>query len=212
MTHEHQIFGSVIRRQEDPRLLTGTATYTDDLTLPGMLHAAMLRSPHAHARIKRIDVSRAKQAPGVVLAHTGTNICSVLKAVPCAWLLPNANLNVAPYQCMGSETVRYAGDIVAVVVAETPYQAYECARVTRSITSRSVCYRSSDGQQTGRATVSSEVPITRPSTDGGRRRHRRRRCNEREIVIKERIVSSGSFRTRWSHAPRSRSGAARPAS
>jgi len=60
------IFGSGIRRREDPRLITGTATYTDDLALPGMVHAAMLRSPHAHARITRIDMSRAKNAPGVL--------------------------------------------------------------------------------------------------------------------------------------------------
>jgi aerobic carbon-monoxide dehydrogenase large subunit len=120
-----RIFGSGIRRREDPRLITGTATYTDDLTLPGMLHAAMLRSPHAHARIKKVDASRATQAPGVVMVNTGTNVCNALKAVPCAWLLPNANLNVAPYQCMGSDIVRYVGDIVAVVVAETPYQAYD---------------------------------------------------------------------------------------
>jgi len=117
-----RIFGSGIRRQEDPRLLTGTATYTDDLTLPGMLHAAMLLSPHAHARILRVDVSRAKAAPGVVAAYAGTDI-DMLKPVPCAWLLPNANLRVAGYQCVGCETVRYVGDIVAVVVAETPYQA-----------------------------------------------------------------------------------------
>ena len=69
-----RVFGSGIRRREDPRLITGTATYTDDLTLPGMLHAAMLRSPHAHARIRRIDVSRAKEAPGVVLAVTRARI------------------------------------------------------------------------------------------------------------------------------------------
>ena len=117
-----RIFGSGIRRHEDPRLLTGTATYTDDLTLPGMLHAAMLRSPHAHARVLRVDVGRAKAAPGVVAAYTGTDI-DTLKPVPCAWLLPNSNLRVAGYQCVGCETVRYVGDIVAVVVAETPYQA-----------------------------------------------------------------------------------------
>ena len=59
-TMSTRIFGSGIRRREDPRLITGTALYTDDFTLPGMVHAAMLRSPHAHARITQIDVSRAK--------------------------------------------------------------------------------------------------------------------------------------------------------
>jgi aerobic carbon-monoxide dehydrogenase large subunit len=119
-----RIFGSGIRRQEDPRLLTGTATYTDDLTLPGMLHAAMLRSPHAHARITRIDLSRAQAAPGVVAAYAGTDT-EALKPVPCAWLLPNAGLKIAGYQAIARDTVRYVGDIVAVVVAETPSQAYD---------------------------------------------------------------------------------------
>ena len=54
-----RIFGSGIKRREDPRLITGAASYTDDLTLPGMLHAVMLRSPHAHAIIRSIDTSKA---------------------------------------------------------------------------------------------------------------------------------------------------------
>jgi carbon-monoxide dehydrogenase large subunit len=119
-----RIFGSGIRRREDPRLITGTALYTDDLTLPGMAHAAMLRSPHAHARITRIDVGRAKNAPGVLAAWTGADI-GALKPVPCAWLLPNAGLKIATYQAIATDTVRYVGDIVAVVVAETAYQAHD---------------------------------------------------------------------------------------
>ncbi len=119
-----RIFGSGIRRHEDPRLMTGTATYTDDLTLPGMLHAAMLRSPHAHARITRIDVSGARAAPGVVAAYAGAD-ADALKPVPCAWLLPNAALKIAGYQAIARDTVRYVGDIVAVVVAETTHQAYD---------------------------------------------------------------------------------------
>ena len=81
-----RIFGSGIRRREDPRLITGTATYTDDLALPGMVHAAMLRSPHAHARITRIDTSRAKRAEGVVAVYTSPDLGDALKPVPCAWL------------------------------------------------------------------------------------------------------------------------------
>ncbi|HEY7442095.1 MAG TPA: hypothetical protein VH701_06735, partial [Vicinamibacterales bacterium] len=119
-----KIFGSGIRRREDPRLITGSATYTDDLTLPAILHAAMLRSPHAHARIKKVDVSRARTAPGVVAAFTGNEVDG-LAPVPCAWLLPNSDLKVAPYPAVAKDLVRYVGDIVAVVVAETPYQAYD---------------------------------------------------------------------------------------
>ncbi|MEZ5292458.1 MAG: molybdopterin cofactor-binding domain-containing protein [Vicinamibacterales bacterium] len=120
-----RIFGSAIRRREDPRLLTGTGTFTDDLYLPGMAHAAMLRSPHAHARIKSIDTSKAKGAPGVVAVYTGADTDGVLKPMPCAWLVPNADLKVAEYPVVAKDTVRYVGDVVAVVVAETQYQAYD---------------------------------------------------------------------------------------
>src|SRR5687767_12319245 len=118
------VFGSGIRRREDPRLITGAATYTDDFVLPGMVHAAMLRSPHAHARITRIDTSKAKAAPGVVAVYAGTDI-EGLQPTPCAWLVPNAELKVAVYPCAAKDTVRYVGDIVAIVVAETNNAAYD---------------------------------------------------------------------------------------
>jgi aerobic carbon-monoxide dehydrogenase large subunit len=120
-----RIFGSAIRRREDPRLLTGTGTFTDDISLPGMVYAAMLRSPHAHARIKRIDTTRAKGAPGVVAVYTGADTAGVLKPMPCAWLIPNSNLKVAEYPVMARDVVRYVGDVVAVVVAKTAYQAFD---------------------------------------------------------------------------------------
>jgi aerobic carbon-monoxide dehydrogenase large subunit len=120
-----RVFGSGIRRREDPRLITGSAVYTDDLTLPGMLHAAMLRSPHAHARIVSIDTSHAVAANGVVAVYTAGDIEGALRPMPCAWLLPNAGLTVADYPCLAKDVVRYVGDIVAVVVAESRYQAYD---------------------------------------------------------------------------------------
>jgi carbon-monoxide dehydrogenase large subunit len=120
-----RVFGSGIRRREDPRLLTGTARYTADFTLPGMVHAAILRSPHGHARIRGIDTSAAKRAPGVVAVFTGADTEGALTAIPCAWLLPNAELKIAPYRAMAADVVRYVGDAVAVVVAETDYQAYD---------------------------------------------------------------------------------------
>ena len=120
-----RVFGSGIRRREDPRLLTGTARYTADFTLPDMAHAAILRSPHAHARIRGIDTSRAKKADGVVAVFTGADLESTLQCIPCAWLLPNAGLNIAPYRAIAVDIVRYVGDAVAVVVAETDYQAYD---------------------------------------------------------------------------------------
>ncbi len=120
-----RIFGSGIRRREDPRLLTGSATYTDDISLPGMLHAAMLRSPYAHAKITRIATEAAQAAPGVHAVYTAADIEGVLQPMPCAWLLPDSDLKIAPYPCIAKDTVRYTGDIVAVVVAEDRYQAYD---------------------------------------------------------------------------------------
>ncbi len=119
-----RIFGSGIRRREDPRLITGAATYTDDLVVPDMLYAAMLRSPHAHARITRIDTSAARKASGVAAVYTGADI-DTLQPSPCAWLVPNANLKIAKYSCIARDVVRYVGDIVAVVVAESVAQAYD---------------------------------------------------------------------------------------
>ncbi|MBI3049527.1 MAG: molybdopterin-dependent oxidoreductase [Acidobacteria bacterium] len=120
-----RVFGSGIRRREDPRLLTGTALYTGDFTLPGQTYAAILRSPHAHARIRKIDTARANAAPGVVAVFTGADSEGVLKPIPCAWLIPNSDLKTAPYRPMAKDVVRFVGDAVAVVVAESAHQAYD---------------------------------------------------------------------------------------
>ena len=124
-----KVFGSGIRRREDPRLITGTATYTDDLTLPGMLHAAILRSPHAHARITRIDTAKARSAQGVVAVYTAADTEAVLKPMPCAWLMPNSELKIATYPQLAKDVVRYVGDCVAVVVAEDRYQAQDAVEL-----------------------------------------------------------------------------------
>jgi carbon-monoxide dehydrogenase large subunit len=118
-----RVFGSGIKRREDPRLLTGTAKYTADITLPGQLYAAILRSPHGHARIRKIDTAPAKAAPGVVAAFTSADTEGMIGAIPCAWLVPNSDLKTAPYPPLAKGTVRYVGDAVAVVVAESPEQA-----------------------------------------------------------------------------------------
>jgi aerobic carbon-monoxide dehydrogenase large subunit len=118
-----RVFGSGIRRREDPRLITGAAQYTDDVVLPAMVHLVLLRSPHAHARIKRIETARARQAPGVVAVFTAADTEGALHSTPCAWLVPNAKLKVMPYPSIAKDVVRYVGDIVAAVVAESPYQA-----------------------------------------------------------------------------------------
>ena len=116
-----RIFSSGIRRREDPRLITGTASYTDDIQLHGMAHAAILRSPHAHARIKSIDTSAAAEADGVVAVFTGADID--FAPIPCAWHVPDSDIKLVDHPAIASEVVRYQGDAVAVVVADCRYAA-----------------------------------------------------------------------------------------
>ena len=118
-----RIFGSGIRRREDPRLITGQATYTDDISLPGTVHAAILRSPHAHARIRSVDTSGAQSAAGVLAVYTGADTDGVLNPIPCAWIVPDADVKQVPHPAIAKDVVRYVGDAVAVVVAESRYQA-----------------------------------------------------------------------------------------
>ena len=118
-----RMFGSGIRRREDPRLITGRASYTDDITLPGMAYAAILRSPYAHANITSIDTSAAACQPGVLAVYTGADIEGHLNPIPCAWLIPDSNLITPDHPAIAKDKVRYAGDAVAVVVAESRYQA-----------------------------------------------------------------------------------------
>jgi aerobic carbon-monoxide dehydrogenase large subunit len=113
------LFGSGIKRREDPRLITGKATYTDDVKLPGLLYAGVLRSTSAHARLKRVDVAKAKKAPGVVAIYTGADIKDRVATVPCAWNVPNCDLKVPPHPLLAVDKVRYVGDGIAMVVAES---------------------------------------------------------------------------------------------
>src|SRR5256886_1332593 len=113
------LFGSGIKRREDPRLITGRATYTDDVKLPGLLYAAVLRSTYAHAKLRKVDVAKAKNAPGVVAVYTGADVKDKLDTVPCAWTVPNCDLKVPPHPPLAVEKVRYVGDGLAMVVAES---------------------------------------------------------------------------------------------
>jgi carbon-monoxide dehydrogenase large subunit len=117
------LFGSGIKRREDPRLITGQATYVDDVKLPGLVYAVFARSPYAHAKITRIDVSAARQAPGVLAVYTGADVKDRLVPVPCAWNVPNCDLKIPAHPLLAHDRVRYAGDAVAMVIAETRAQA-----------------------------------------------------------------------------------------
>jgi carbon-monoxide dehydrogenase large subunit len=120
-----RLFGSPQKRKEDPRLITGRATYVDDVTLPGLLYVSMVRSPHAHARIRSIDTTAARAVPGVVGVYTGGDLN--LPGLPCGFNLPNANQINPPHPPIVSDKARYVGDIVAVVVADSQYAARDGA-------------------------------------------------------------------------------------
>ncbi len=117
--------GKSIKRVEDPRLLTGQGRYIDGIDLPNMLHAAVLRSPHAHARILSIDVSAAAALPGVVAVLTGEDIAKATGALPCF-----ANPPVEQ-RCVAVGRVRHVGEPVAVAVAESRYIAEDAVDLVR---------------------------------------------------------------------------------
>lgn len=126
------IFGQPINRREDPALLTGEARFTDDIKLAGMLHMAILHSPHAHARIMGIDSSRALRMPGVVRVVTGQDVAGKIMPLPCIWKPADVESHFPPHPygvpgcqtVLATDRVRYDGEWVAVVVAETRDQAY----------------------------------------------------------------------------------------
>jgi carbon-monoxide dehydrogenase large subunit len=122
-----RLFGSRIKRREDPRLITGSSTFTDDINLPGMCYAVFVRSPHAHAKIKSISVDEAKKHPGVVAVFTGKDLEGKVNPIPTAWLIPDSDLKTPPHPALAVDRVRYVGDAVAVVVATTKEAAYDAA-------------------------------------------------------------------------------------
>ncbi len=110
------------RRKEDARLVTGQTSWTDNLSLPGMLHLAFLRSPYAHARITSVDISAARQVPGVVAAFSGADFAAEQGSLPCAWPV-TPDIVIPDHPPMATEEVRYVGEAVAVVVARDRYTA-----------------------------------------------------------------------------------------
>src|ERR1044071_5019625 len=118
------LVGKRIRRKEDPRLITGTATYVDDVQMPGMHHACVVRSPHAAAKIRSINIKPALGRPGVVAVFTGADVESV-GPVPCGASLPG--LRVPHHAILAKDRVYFVGHPVAVVVATDRYIAADAA-------------------------------------------------------------------------------------
>jgi len=118
--------GLSVKRREDRRLLIGRGRYVDDLRLPGLLHAAIVRSPHAHARIAAIDARSALALPGIVAVLTIADLPECAAAVPP--LVASPRLRPYAQPAIGGPKVRYAGEGVAVVVADDAYRAADAAQ------------------------------------------------------------------------------------
>jgi aerobic carbon-monoxide dehydrogenase large subunit len=115
-----KLVGQPRKRKEDARLVTGETMWTDNIQLPGMLFMSILRSPMAHAKIDRVDPSRALEMPGVVAVYTGADLAGL--GIPCVW--PVTDDMVAPtFPVLAIDEVQFAGDAVAVVVADSRYRA-----------------------------------------------------------------------------------------
>ena len=121
MAQAKKLIGQKVLRKEDPRLLSGQGQFVDDIHLPNTAHLMLLRSPHAHAKIRRLDITRAESLHGVIEILTGEDVRVELGTVPFMARLPN--LRIPPHYMLAVDRVRFVGEAVAAVVAEDPYIA-----------------------------------------------------------------------------------------
>jgi aerobic carbon-monoxide dehydrogenase large subunit len=123
--------GAAVRRKEDQRFITGKGHYTDDVSRPGQTHAYFVRSPHAHARLKRIDTGEAARMPGVLAVLTGAELAvDKIGNLICGWMIHSKDgspMKMAPHPALANGKACHVGDPVAVVIAETLAQAKDAA-------------------------------------------------------------------------------------
>jgi aerobic carbon-monoxide dehydrogenase large subunit len=119
--------GQALRRKEDPPLIRGRGRYVDDIQLPGTLYAAIVRSPHAHARITSIDASEAEARRDVQLVLTGEDMKDLAAPLPMAWAPPGVEVKTPEHWPLARGKVCHVGDPVAVVVADSKYGAVDAA-------------------------------------------------------------------------------------
>src|SRR5476649_1032204 len=129
---QHMI-GAGVKRKEDYRFLTGNGQYTDDVVLPRQTYGVFLRSPYAHATIRSIYITAAKEAPGVVAIFTGADMAGEsVGGLPCGWLIHNIDgepMNEPPHPVIAHTKVRHVGDQVALVIADSIKAAKDAAEL-----------------------------------------------------------------------------------
>jgi aerobic carbon-monoxide dehydrogenase large subunit len=129
-----KLVGSRVKRVEDPRFLCGKATYVDDVSFPGVVYVAFVRSTHAHARLKNVDVSAAARAPGVRRIFTGDEIDKALKPMGLPFrpeIFPPSVFKQCKWPCLALGKVRYVGEPIAAVLADSRYLAEDAAELVR---------------------------------------------------------------------------------
>ena len=182
------VFGSSIKRREDPRLITGQGNYVDDINLLGMLHAAFVRSPHAHANIKSVETSKAEALEGVVAVFTGAQLREDLGELILGWILPEQKQTTHPP--MAFDRVRFVGEAVAVVVADSPGAAVDGAELVNvEYETLPVVVDAEEATATGAPLVHAEAPnniawewaVNGGDVDAA--------AAQAEVVVKQRIVN-----------------------
>src|SRR5213078_725321 len=154
-TEEIRGLGHNVRRKEDDRFIRGKGNYIDDITLPDMLHMAILRSPYAHATINGIDTSKAAAVPGVVAVVTG----ELMAQHNLAWM---PTLSYDTQAVLATDKVRFQGQEVAAVIAEDPYIARDALELI------DVDYEPLEPLTTPQRALESDAPIIRDDKEGQR--------------------------------------------
>lgn len=124
--------GKSVKRVEDKRFITGQGKYTDDIKMPGMVHAYILRSPYAHATVNSINIDAAKSAEGVVAIYTGADIPEAIAGVPCGWQVDFKNgdtMKEPPHPLLVRKKVRHVGDGVVIIIANTRANAKDASEL-----------------------------------------------------------------------------------
>ena len=156
--------GARVARKEDKRFITGSGRYVDDMVVPGMKHAAFVRSPHAHADIKKIDVKAAQAMPGVIAVLTGKEIkADGIGNLICGWMIHSKDgtpMKMGAWSPMAVDRVRYVGDAVAIVVAETKGQARDAAEAVE------VTYKEKKSVADAVEALKKGAPQLHPEADG----------------------------------------------
>ena len=182
------VFGSSIKRREDPRLITGRGTYVGDIKLVGMLHMVLARSPHAHAIIRSIDTSKARAVDGVVVVYTGEDLKEQLGSLLCGWIVPDTK--EVPHPPLAYGKVRCVGDAVAAVIANDAAVAADAAslvevdyEVLPAVVDSEAAIRDGAPQlhEDAPNNIAFEWEVAGGDIDAAR--------NEAEVVVKQRVLN-----------------------